>query len=170
MYDNSISLGVSKGITMHYPNKIISGGQTGVDIGALVGAKKLGIETGGEATKGYLTEAGPQVNILRGFGLRENDSSKYPVRTRSNISKADATIILATNKSSAGTRLATSICNELAKPYLVIDPFSDCIRAAREFVVEHKPSVLNIAGNRESSSPGIAARTAFIIVTLFSTQ
>lgn len=41
------------------PVRIISGGQTGADQGALVAAKQLGIETGGWTPRGFLTEAGP---------------------------------------------------------------------------------------------------------------
>ena len=38
------------------PSKIISGGQTGADMGGLLAAKDLGIRTGGWMPKGWLTE------------------------------------------------------------------------------------------------------------------
>ena len=53
------------------PEKIISGGQTGADMGALLAARELGIPTGGVAPKGWLTENGPQEELLRNFGLIE---------------------------------------------------------------------------------------------------
>ena len=40
--------------------KIISGGQTGADYGALLAAHALGLETGGWAPKGWRTEDGPK--------------------------------------------------------------------------------------------------------------
>ena len=51
--------------------KIISGGQTGADLGGLEGARDAGIETGGWAPAGYRTEIGDQEELLKGFGLKE---------------------------------------------------------------------------------------------------
>ena len=51
-----------------WPKKIISGGQTGADLGALVGARRVGIETGGTAPKGFRTDRGLQP-VLRQYGL-----------------------------------------------------------------------------------------------------
>ena len=49
--------------------KIISGGQTGADMGALLAARDLGMESGGVAPKGWRTEDGPQETLLLSFGL-----------------------------------------------------------------------------------------------------
>lgn len=51
------------------PPKIISGGQTGVDICALRAAKRANIETGGWAPFGYITIKGPQKELLQSFCL-----------------------------------------------------------------------------------------------------
>ena len=67
---------------MYRPDKIISGGQTGADIGGLIGAKRAGIKTGGTAPRGYKTEKGPQIQSLKYLGLVEHPSEHYRHRTQ----------------------------------------------------------------------------------------
>ncbi|MEW8027437.1 MAG: putative molybdenum carrier protein [Candidatus Thiodiazotropha sp.] len=147
----------------HRPSKIISGGQTGADIGGLVGAKRVGIATGGYAPRGFKTEVGPQPETLKEFGLVELPSSNYKHRTKQNVFSSDATLIVATDPTSHGTQRTIQYCKELNKPYLLIDPATDCHELIRVFLNNHSPRILNIAGNRESKSKGIAAKTAAII-------
>lgn len=152
---------------IHIPSKIISGGQTGVDIGALVGARKAGIPTGGNAPKGYKTEKGNQSEILRSFGLIEHPSEKYPPRTKENIKNSCATLILVTNVNSAGTKLAIDHCKLIGRPFLVVNPFHDTIKLTTDFINMHQPSILNIAGHRQSTSIGIAEKTVEFVFNLF---
>jgi hypothetical protein len=155
---------------MHIPNKIISGGQTGADIGGLVGAKRAGIKTGGMAPRDYKTEAGNKPEELKAFGLISHPSPQYSVRTKENVKGSDATLILATDPSSDGTAMTIQFCQDLKKPYLVANPFEDCEGQIRAFINETRPSILNIAGNRESRSKGLAARTASLIALLFKAR
>jgi len=154
---------------MHTIKKIISGGQTGADIGGLVGAKRLGIPTGGTAPKGYKTEVGDKPNELKAFGLKPHPSANYRHRTEENIKNSQATIIMATDIESVGTQLTVEFCEKLGKPYVVVNPFQDCIAAIQAFIREHQPETLNIAGNRESKSKGIAAKTAHCLQVALST-
>jgi len=78
-------------MTPHLLQRIISGGQTGIDQLGLEVARSFSISTGGLAPKGYLTETGP-AEWLRDYGLTEHTSSKYPPRTRANIQQSDGTI------------------------------------------------------------------------------
>ena len=149
---------------MYRPDKIISGGQTGADIGGLIGAKRAGIKTGGTAPRGYKTEKGPQIQSLKSLGLVEHPSEHYRRRTQQNVQDADATLIIATSPDSDGTRLTLKFCEVEKKPHLLIDPNSDnALAKIKEFIENQKPGVLNVAGNRESNSPGLAARTAALI-------
>ncbi|MCU7806297.1 MAG: putative molybdenum carrier protein [Candidatus Thiodiazotropha sp. (ex Semelilucina semeliformis)] len=152
----------------HRPSKIISGGQTGADIGGLTGAKKVGISTGGYAPRGYKTEVGPQPEVLKEFGLVELPSSNYKHRTKQNVFSSDATLIVSTDPTSHGTQLTIQYCKELKKPFLLIDPAKDCCELIRVFLDNHSPRVLNIAGNRESKSKGIDSKTAGIIQAVLS--
>lgn len=150
------------------PLKIISGGQTGVDIGALVGAKRSGIPTGGTAPKGFETEHGPKPAELKPFRLVECDIPGYPPRTKANVCNSDATLILSKNQKSRGTISTKNYCITYQKPYLVISPYAnDAVDKIRYFLATHRPNVLNIAGNRESIAPGIANATVRLVVELF---
>jgi Circularly permutated YpsA SLOG family len=106
----------------HRPTKIISGGQTGADIGALVAAKKCKIQTGGHTPAGFKTEKGPQESILTSYGLVAHQSGNYSDRTNENVKNSGATIIVATNSRSAGTHATLRYCKNNEKPYLVVDP------------------------------------------------
>jgi len=149
----------------HRPDKIISGGQTGADIGGLVGAERVNIKTGGYAPKGFKTEKGPQTGILKKrFGLIEHNSANYQPRTLENIKAACATLIFSTNAESKGTRLTIQFCNKENKPHLLMNPSSrECENEIIDVINRVKPRILNIAGNRETVSPGISSRVACII-------
>jgi len=149
---------------MHRPYKIISGGQTGADIGGLVGARRAGILTGGCAPHNFKTEKGNQEQALRSFGLYEHDSGEYGPRTIENIIESDATIIFSTNPKSAGTRLTIKACTKTSTEYIIINPHDDeAVEKIKLFLMQIKPIILNVAGNRESVSKGIAAKTASLM-------
>jgi hypothetical protein len=76
--------------------KIISGGQTGVDQGALYGARECGIKTGGTAPRHWITENGSEKELLESFGLIEGeyDTKVYPKRTMKNVDDSDGTICI----------------------------------------------------------------------------
>ena len=73
-------------------DSIISNGDTGAAIGALVGSKKVGVQTGGCAQRAYSTEAGPQKTTLVALGLYYHPHSEPHYSIEENISRADATI------------------------------------------------------------------------------
>ena len=132
---------------LHPELMIISGGQTGADRGALEGAKKSGLRTGGAAPKGWLTEIGEDRSLAE-FGLIESQSYDYAARTQENVQQSQGTVIFG-NIQSTGSKLTLSLAKKLKKPYLV-NPNSEQLKA---FMIGKK--VINIAGNRESVTPGI---------------
>ena len=76
-------------------NRIVSGGQTGVDQGALEAAIQLGIDHGGWCPLGRKCETG----VISGkYSLTETDSPKYKVRTQQNVIDSDGTLILYRSK------------------------------------------------------------------------
>ena len=153
----------------HSVRRIVSGGQTGVDRGALDAAIFLGIDHGGWCPRGRLAEDG---RIPSRYKLDETDSSKYPVRTAQNVIDSDGTLILYQSEMLGGTSLTSRLAREHDKPCLAIDladPFD--IPAARRWVVEHAIEILNVAGPRESSSLGIAdAARSFLVQLLGSDE
>jgi hypothetical protein len=150
---------------VRWPQKIISGGQTGADIGGLVGARRVGIETGGTATKGYRTDAGPQPAVLRAFGLVEHRLSAYPPRTACNVRDSDATVLFG-NLDSPGCTLTLEFCERYGKPHLD----NPSAHELRRWVTVNQIAVLNVAGNRERNNPGLAHRVARIVETAFRVE
>ena len=133
--------------------KIISGGQTGADVAGLKAAKKLGIRTGGWIPKGFRTDEGSKPSLQVLYGLEETEDTGYQRRTLWNVRYSDGTIIFA-EKESRGSILTHSYCRKLRKPYWI----NPNVEEIRIFISEHEIEVLNIAGNRESVSPGIEGR------------
>jgi len=145
-------------------NKIISGGQTGVDRAALDAAIKNQIAHGGWCPRGRLAEDG---NIADKYQLKETDSADYALRTTWNVRDADATLILYAGKLEGGTGLTLQLARTLRKPWLkininkAVDP-----RKFMSWITEQQIEILNIAGPRESKHPGIYQK-AFKLLNLF---
>lgn len=133
--------------------KIISGGQTGVDRAALDMAFELGIKSGGWCTKGRLAEDG---RIPDRYPLTEARTPRYPERTRLNVRDSDGTLILKVGKLKGGTALTAKIAGEMGKPFLIVDlELNPDPAEVRRWIQENSIHSLNIAGPRESGSPGI---------------
>jgi len=142
--------------------KVISGGQTGADIAGLSAAKRCGLETGGFAANGFETENGKRPDYAKMYNLVDKHYN-YAQRTVENVKASDATFVFAANISSSGTRLTLQSCIKFDKRYLV-NPTTDEVIA---FIQLHNPKVVNIAGNRESVTPGITARVDKLLTEAF---
>lgn len=159
--------------------KIISGGQTGVDRGALDAALDLGAQCGGWCPAGRLAEDG---TIPSRYPVVELADAGYAERTAQNVADADGTLIISNGKPIGGTAETVARCVEMQKPYLVIDcdrtPADEAIEGAVHFIsdlsfqgpppgaegfilqlAQRDPSaslgmiVLNVAGPRASQWP-----------------
>lgn len=142
--------------------KIISGGQTGADQAGLQAAVSLGLKTGGTAPPGFKTDIGPLPNLGTIYGLVEGrpDPHTYPRRTRQNVKDSDGTVWFG-YVNSPGGRVTKSAARTYAKPFLVNPTPSDLL----EWLIEKQIRVLNVAGNRERTNPGIClvARTLLVV-------
>lgn len=140
--------------------RVISGGQTGADLAGVAAAHRAGIATGGWMPRGFLTEKGPLSPLLvERYGFREHASASYPPRTFANVRDADATIRFARDFATAGERCTLRAIEQYAKAYIDVPfgPATDYAGDVREWLVERQVRVLNVAGNRESTTPGIGA-------------
>ncbi len=99
---------------------IISGGQTGVDRGALDGAIAKGLPCGGWCPEGRIAEDGVLSNK---YPLTELPKSGYRARTRKNVEDSDATVIVYFGYIvlRGGTELTLATCIKKHHPYLLID-------------------------------------------------
>ena len=152
--------------------KIISGGQTGADQGALEAAARLGLATGGMMPQGWRTEAGPRPDLAALYSLQEHSSPRYALRTQNNILMSDATLLLG-NITSKGSAMTKHCVDQYKKPFyhypwfhpLDLPQFPD--RNFEAWLVANKVEVLNVAGNRESQNQGIFYATkCFLLVNL----
>lgn len=147
--------------------KIVSGGQTGVDRGALDAAIYLGLPHGGWCPRGRLAEDG---TIPPQYHLDEMPASQYAVRTEQNVVDSDATLILHAGPLSGGTRYTHQMACKHQKPVMLVDLHQDTmIDEVKTWLRDHGVAVLNVAGPRESSLPGASdAARSFLLNLLRS--
>jgi len=147
--------------------KIISGGQTGVDRGALDAALEADIECGGTCPAGRKAEDGIIPEI---YPLTELASNIYSDRTRQNVVDSDATLILHFGQLEGGTAFTRQCCMTEAKPYLVIDASEAAqavlVQQVVDFIRQNKVQVLNVAGPRASKVPVAQATTKQLLTTV----
>ena len=141
---------------MYRPEKIISGGQSGVDRAALDIAIELGISHGGWCPAGRKAEDGP---IPPHYCLRETRETDYATRTRLNVRDSDGTLILTLGDISSGTLKTFEIAKELGRPLLLMDLNKPLANSEfQNWLSTNQIKVLNIAGPRESKYSGIQLR------------
>ena len=149
--------------------KIISGGQTGVDRGALDGALEAGADCGGWCPKGRKAEDGV---IDKCYPLTETTSDQYVFRTKRNILDSDGTLIIYFDDLEGGTARTLEFCQELKKPcYLVnatdISP-SQTVAKIKMFLKENAIKSLNVAGPRASKQSHAREYTKEVIMKVLA--
>jgi len=131
--------------------KIVSGGQTGVDRGALDAALAANFACGGWCPKDRNAEDGP---IPQRYPMTLLAGGAYRQRTVKNVLDSDGTAILLNQSLSGGTLYTHDVCRRERKPYIVLDAtqISESAAAAVivRFIKEHDIQVLNVAGPRLS--------------------
>ncbi len=137
------------------PPRIVSGGQTGVDRGALDATLELGVDCGGWCPEGRLAEDG---RIADRYPLVELAGAGYLERTERNVLDSDATLIVYGKDLEGGTAETLRLCRQHAKPCLLIRADRTSVASAaaelRRFLQGRAIRVLNVAGPRASKWPG----------------
>jgi hypothetical protein len=132
--------------------RIVSGGQTGVDRGALDAAITNGFDCGGWVPGDRMAEDGV---ISDRYPLTPLPHGNYEQRTRLNVVDSDGSALLYDGSLSGGTRLTHDFCKLSSRPCLLIDARDtpDPIAAAQavlKFINDNKIQTLNVAGPRAS--------------------
>lgn len=141
--------------------KIVSGGQTGVDRGALDAAIATGTACGGWCPTGRRAEDGM---IPDKYPLLEMPSANYSARTRQNVIDSDATLIIYFGELEGGTANTVKFCRELDRPCFCLDAQQHTPAQAavliQDFIADHIVAVLNVAGPRASKQAQAQTYTA----------
>jgi hypothetical protein len=177
--------------------KIVSGGQTGVDRAALDIALERGLSCGGWCPPGRAAEDGRIPDRYPLAETPADTSPEAPavphsLRTEWNVRDSDGTLVLvmgqAASRSSGpnsisrdappvltagpadrGTALTLRVAERLGKPHLQLDlTAAPSAAAVRDWAEAHNVHVLNVAGPRESSSPGIGERARLFLRELLA--
>lgn len=148
--------------------RVISGFQSGADIGGIRAAWSCDIPTGGWMPRGWLTEDGPRPEYAEMYGAREHSSEKYPPRTYANVRDSDATIWFGVGDS-AGFRCTERATEQVkdGRRFMVITYGAITPRDVAEWIDGFGVKTLNVAGNRESKSPGIGRRVEKFLIRAF---
>lgn len=135
---------------------IVTGGQTGADRAAMDVALSMGLPLRGWCPKGRASESG---RIEEVYPLQETGSDDPAVRTEMNVIDSDATLVLTIGEARDGTPLTEQCAERHGRPMLRFEigrsPSEADVKTFRDWVGEHSVRVLNVAGPRESHSPGV---------------
>ena len=149
-----------------------SGGQTGADRGALDAAREAGVPICGWCPPGGLAEDMPQAPGLLGRypELREGESQGYVERTAWNVRDSHATLIVAPAglEPCSGTQMTVRFAEDYGRPCMVIHGVEE-VGAARAWLATLGRGItLNVAGPRESKTPGTYAITKEVVGLLLA--
>jgi hypothetical protein len=116
----------------HTVQRVISGGQTGVDTIGLKVAKKLGIITGGTAPKGFEREDGIDDENIQSYGLveisdaeqedytsRTGKKDAYTGRTELNVRNSDGTVYFNFSNDKQGLIATRRAAQQFNKPFIL---------------------------------------------------
>lgn len=132
---------------------IISGGQTGVDQGALEAALLQGLAIGGFCPENRHDEHGliPERYASR---LQPVERGGNLARTILNVAQADGTILFYWQDIHGGTADTLRACLDYRKPFLPVDASvtnqSTAAASVLAFILRHSILILNVAGPRIS--------------------
>lgn len=148
-----------------YIVKIVSGGQAGADRGGLDAAIELGIPHGGYCPKGRRAEDG---TIPEKYNQTETASKNYLKRTEQNVVESSATSIFTPGPPTGGSQKTAEFAKKHKKPFRCLDIALEDEKTRKELVewinnLHDANIVLNVAGSRESKSPGIGKKVAGIV-------
>lgn len=148
----------------YLPQRIISGGQTGADRAALDAAIELRIPHGGFVPARRRAEDGP---IADHYDVTELPSDSYDERTEQNVLSADATLIVSVGPLTGGSATTKRMARRHGKECLQVNlarlSEDEAVEVLREWLAEVRPAVLNVAGPRESTTPGIYDRVRALL-------
>ena len=155
--------------------KVVSGGQTGVDQGALRAARDSGLDIGGWCPPGAVCEAGkiPEDFLLTETpeqGSRLAPGIARSLRTEWNVRDSDATLILKPKGPTfedPGTECTAVFALHYLRPFRSWDPADLGVESLVGWIRGLDLKILNVGGPSESTVPGIEARSYNFLLRVF---
>ncbi len=162
--------------------RIVSGGQTGADRGGLEAAIYCNLPHGGWCPKGRKAEDGV---IPSRYGLMEMTSSEYLARTEANVVDSDCTVVFTFGPADGGSLRTLEFCQKHGKPWhhvnfritrqeAAVREIANWLSGGEDgdydYYTAQPPEkcVLNVAGSRESKSPGIQEAVIEVMIDVIS--
>jgi hypothetical protein len=114
------------------------------------------------------TEDGTDSSLGRLYGAKTLPTKSYRARTFRNVQESDGLIWFGSTDS-AGAKATLEACELWHKPILLVTPSEVILPSDVVQWLRQNPQIkrLNIAGNRESKSPGIGLRVERFLVVVF---
>jgi uncharacterized phage-like protein YoqJ len=149
--------------------KIVTGGQTGVDRSALDVAIQLNYEYGGWCPRGRKAEDGI-IDPIKYTNLQETSTDRYQQRTEFNVRDSDGTLIIINGDEETmgrGSKLTMNMTKKYKKPLFILN-LKDNNESLNEikiiqWISMNNIQILNIAGPREETTPGIYQLTQIFL-------
>ena len=142
------------------PERIISGGQSGADMGGLLAAQKRRMHRTANVFPGFKPLNDDRARLIDLCGYDEvKDVVKAGLsyieslhkRTKFNVIHSDATAIFVRHnlETTRGSKLTRELCQRHAKPSIVIlEAQEDAVDLLKVFLDQQTPKILNVAGER----------------------
>jgi hypothetical protein len=149
--------------------QLVNSGETGAEIGALIGAKRANLETGGTARRDFMTLQGNKTEELKALGLISCPSENDSYCIGQNINHTQACIYLTQQDESIYKDLVVNLLKKSNIPYVVIKVSEDyAIDHATTFLKTHLTTNLYVTGDNSVISPDIAVKAACFVHKLFA--
>jgi hypothetical protein len=117
------------------------------------------------APKDFRTDEGSNPALKTFYGLTEHQDFNYRPRTIENVKNSSGTIWFG-NHTSPGGILTINTCKKLGKPYIINPTQESFLR----WVEWNNISILNVAGNRESTNPGLYERVKNFLIMVITSE
>lgn len=147
--------------------KVISGGQTGADVGGVLAARLYGLKTGGWMPHGWRTLNGARPEYEKLFDMQEHPDKGYKARTWQNVEESDATIRFAVDFDSAGEKCTLNAIKAFERPVFDVpidknDPtiYYETANDFYNWMKEREVKTLNVAGNAHNKWAGMQHYTS----------
>ena len=129
--------------------KIISGGQTGVEIAALDAARRLAIPHGGWCYRNRKTDGGI---LAEHYNVKEINNPCYFERLENNIIDSDGTVVITYDQLAVESKAVKDLADKHNKTVLNVNlsehPLNHTVSLIRKWMTNHKIDTIYFTGSK----------------------